>query len=180
MTARPYVQCTTFDIRRQLHLRASANTMNGGDFVSRSEMEKVMRRHYRKICDKWSAKKAACLRFIGEKETGKMEIDTLSTALKFEVRCDTVVVMRPSRTRTCRRLKYEYWFSPKRTESVHGKGFTNLRWNFVNSLLNRHLPRRCCSDLLRSLLAFRHARFFARGIVWGLKQRDLARGPQRG
>ena len=52
MTARPYVQCTTFDIRRQLHLRASANTMNGGDFVSRSEMEKVMRRHYRKICDK--------------------------------------------------------------------------------------------------------------------------------
>lgn len=56
-----------------------------------------------------------------------MEIDTLSTALKFEVRCDTVVLMRPSRTRTCRRLKYEYWFSPKRTESVHGKGFTNLR-----------------------------------------------------
>ena len=56
-----------------------------------------------------------------------MEIDTLSTALKFEVRCDTVVVMRPSRTCICRRLKYEYWFSPKRTESVHGKGFTNLR-----------------------------------------------------
>ena len=51
MTARPYVQCTTFDIRRQLHLRATGNTMNGGNFVSRSEMEKVMRRHYRKICD---------------------------------------------------------------------------------------------------------------------------------
>ena len=52
MTARPYVQCTTFDIRRQLHLRATGNTMNGGDFGSRSEMVKVMRRHYRKICDK--------------------------------------------------------------------------------------------------------------------------------
>lgn len=71
--------------------------------------------------------KSCLFAFHWEKETGKMEIDTLSTALKFEVRCDTVVVMRPSRTCTCRRLKYEYWFSPKRTESVHGKGFTNLR-----------------------------------------------------